>query len=153
MRGLSKFTTVDRENAFLMGLLHDIGDVVVLRIVHGEHVHNRYEIDTDTFEYLCYECHQEFGELIADAWGLPSDLKTIITDHHTLSEPDHPLRTERLQIQLTDMINSLLGYAPFVCYDLLGSKVVSELGLAGRADFVAFLEGLPDRIEETVGTL
>ncbi|MGB2984322.1 MAG: HDOD domain-containing protein [Phycisphaerae bacterium] len=153
MRGLSDFTKIDRENAFLIGLLHDIGDVVVLRIVHGEHVRPRYEIDGDSFEYLCYECHQEFGELVAEAWGLPTELKVIMADHHTYPPPDDPLRMQRLQLQLTNMINALLGYTPFAPYDLLASPVVHELGLADRDDFVAFLERLPDQVDETVGAL
>lgn len=153
MRGLSDFTGLDEEDAFLIGLLHDMGNVVVLRAVHGEQVTQRYEIAPDTFEYLCHECHQEFGELIADAWSLPSELKALISDHHTYPDPDDPLRTLRLQLQLTDMINALLCYTPFVPYNLLESRVAGDLDLAARNDFVAFLNRLPDQLAETVGEL
>ena len=153
MRGLSGFTDADEEDAFLIGLLHDIGNVVVLRVVHGEQIAQPYEIDDDTFEYLCYECHQEFGELIADAWSLPPSLKALISDHHTYPDPDDPLRTLRLQLQLTDMISALLSYTPFVSYNLLESRVVCDLDLAARNDFMAFLEHLPDQLAETVGEL
>lgn len=153
MRGLSDFTDLNKEDAFLMGLLHDIGNVVVLRIVYGERVAQRYEIDPDTFEYLCHECHQEFGELIADAWLLPPDLKALISGHHTYPDPNDPLRNPRLQLQLTDMINALLCYTPFVPYNLLESRVVDDLDLAGRDDFTVFLEQLPDQVDETVGAL
>ena len=144
---------MDEEVAFLIGLLHDIGNVIVLRIVHGYSLPTRYEIDTDTFEYLCGESHQEFGELIADSWGLPPHLKSLLADHHRHPAPDDPLRNERLQLQLSDIICSLLAYAPFEPYDLLACRVVQDLGLADDAKFVAFLERLPDDVDETIGAL
>jgi HD-like signal output (HDOD) protein len=151
MRGLSEFTTAEKENAFLIGLLHDIGNVVVLRVVDREQASGRYEIDLDTFDYLCQECHQEFGELVAAAWGLPAELKALITDHHTYPAADDPLRMPRLQLMLTDMANALLGYTPFVPYDLLESRPARELGLAERNEFVQFLAHLPDQVEDAVG--
>lgn len=153
MHGLSDFTDVDKDEAFLIGLLHDIGYVMVLRIVMGDKLSPRYEIDSDTFDYLCYECHQEFGELIANGWSLPSNLKAIISDHHRRPEPDDPLRTARLMVELTDMINALLGYASYRPYDLLHSHAVTELGLTVNDKFVSFLEALPDRIHESVEML
>ncbi len=153
MRGLSEFTKIGEEDAFLAGLLHDIGNVVVLRVTYGELGAQPYDIDLSTFEYLCHECHQEFGELIADAWSLPPNLKTLISDHHRSPEADDPQRVIRFQLQLTDMINSLLCYAPHLGYNLLESRPVHELGLSDRADFVAFLENLPEHVEETVESL
>ena len=153
MRGLSQFTDLDVEDAFLIGLLHDIGDVIVLRIVSAEQTGGRYKIDLDAFEYLCFECHQEFGELIADSWSLPPNLKAIISDHHTYPQPDDPNRTARLQLQVTDMINTLLVYTPYHPYNLLESRPARDLGLASRDGFLSFLESLPDDVDETVGAL
>ncbi|MFQ5589763.1 MAG: HDOD domain-containing protein [Phycisphaerae bacterium] len=153
MRGLSKFTAVECEEAHLIGLLHDIGSVIVLRVAHDDQVFTHYDMDAETFEYLCFECHQEFGELIAEAWQLPENLKALIADHHAFPLPGDPLRTERLQLQLTDMILSLLGYAVHVPYDLLRTRVVSELGLDERPGFIDFLEKLPDDLDETIGSL
>lgn len=153
MRCLADFTDLDKEDAFLIGLLHDIGNVVVLRIVFGTQGAPCQTLDDDTFEYLCHECHQEFGELIADAWSLPPSLKAVICDHHTYPGDEDPLRTTRLTVQLTDMIKALLGYAPEVSYDLLDSRVVHDLGLKDRDDFVAFLRGLPEEVDETVAAL
>ena len=153
MRGLSKFTNGKEEDAHLIGLLHDIGSVIVLRVAHDDHVFGRDDIEVDSFEYLCFECHQEFGELVAESWKLPGTLKTLISNHHAYPEPDDPLRTERLQIQLSDMINAMLGYGPPASYDLLNSRVVADLGLSERSDFVAFLDDLPAHLEENVAVL
>ncbi|MCK4659145.1 MAG: HDOD domain-containing protein [Phycisphaerae bacterium] len=153
MRGLSAFTTVDAEEAFSIGLLHDIGNVVVLREARKQQRHLGYQIDIDTFEYLCFECHQEFGELIAIAWSLPSNLRAFISDHHCHPQEDDPLRTERLLLQLTGMICALLGYAPWTSYDLLSSRVVQDLALPTQEDFRAFLSRLPDEVDEMIDFL
>ncbi len=153
MRGLSKLTGLDQEDAFLIGLLHDIGSVIVLRTVKNEEARGHAAIDRATFDYLCHECHQEFGELIAAEWKLPPDLKSLTSRHHTFPSEDDPLRTKRLQIQLTDMINSMLGYAPPGQYNLAESRAASELGLAERPQFASFMAELPDQVEEAVTLL
>lgn len=153
MRGLSEFTSVDKEDGFLIGLLHDIGNVIVLRIVHGDGRLPRYEVDLDTFEYLCAETHQEFGELIADAWSLPANLKVLLSDHHNYPAHDDPLCTPRLQLQVTDMIASLLGFAPYQPYNLLECRAVQDLNLASHPKFLPFLKNLPDDVNETIGAL
>lgn len=148
MRGLSAFTKVEAEDAFLIGLLHDIGNVVVLRVIRANQVVSRMEIDDNSFDYLCFECHQEFGELVAAAWKLPATCASLIANHHTYPSPDDPLRVERLQIQLSDMIAAMLGFGPPASYDLLNTRVVHDLGLADRPAFVAFLERLPTELQE-----
>ncbi|MCH7993768.1 MAG: HDOD domain-containing protein [Planctomycetes bacterium] len=151
MRELARFTTIDAEDAFLIGLLHDIGSVIVLRIAHNQKKFTHHELDIDIFDYLCAECHQEFGELVADAWKLPPSLKNLIADHHRSPAGDDPQRTERLLLQVSDMCCSLLGHAPYVAYNLLESHAVKALGLHDRPDFTKALHDLPGIINETVG--
>jgi len=153
MRALSGFTGLNPEEAFLIGLLHDIGNVIVLRIANAQPPGARLETDDEAFEYLCEEGHQEFGELLADAWSLPLRLKTLIADHHTYPAADQPFRCERLQLHLTDMICALLGFAPFAPYALEESRAVCDLGLLDRADFESFLAALPGELEQTLASL
>lgn len=155
MRGLAELTGTDKENAFLAGLLHDIGYVVVLRITHEYCQGARYAVDLDfqTFEYLGFESHQEFGELVADAWSLADEMKAILSSHHRYPNLEDPHRTIRLQLHLTDMIVSLLGYSEYRPYDLLHSRPVQDLGLTHNARFIVFLERLPVQIDEMVGAV
>jgi len=153
MRSLSRFTTVEQEDAFMMGLLHDIGNVVVLRVVSGQETMTRDLIDLESFEYLCYECQQEFGELIATEWKLPSKLQSLIADHHDYPAPDDPLRPERLQLILTDMILEMIGYASPIEYDLLNARVVKDLNLSDNPAFLDALAVLPQQVDEAMSAL
>lgn len=153
MRDLASFTREVEEDAFLTGLLHDIGNVIVLRLAHEQQKLTRVALDLDTFEYLCHESHQEFGELISQSWQLPQKLQTLIADHHRIPADDDPLRKERWLIIAADMICQMLGYAPTAQYDLLHSRAFKELGLVDRQDVLDWLAALPERIADTIEEL
>ncbi len=150
MRLLSPFTRTDPEAASLIGLMHDVGSIIVLRIMNQQCAVTGHPIEAATFEYLCHESHQEFGELLAEAWSLPPQLKAMVTDHHGYPTADDALRVERLQLQVSDMICALLGYAPHVPYDLLATRPVIDLELANRPDFRQFLLELPEQLSEAL---
>lgn len=148
MRAIAKHVQLDPEDAFLIGLLHDIGNVMVLRLASRARPSVHYAVDAATFEYLCRESHQEFGELIADAWKLPPRLASLIANHHSFPKDNDPYRTERLALILADMIAAMLGWAPPATYNLLQSRPATELGLADKPDFADWLTQLPDEIEQ-----
>lgn len=150
MRGLARFTRIDEDDAYLLGLLHDIGSVIVLRIVHDEEKGGFADVDLDTFEYLCRQSHQEFGELIADAWKLPADIKSLIATHCTHPHPDDPLRIQRLMLILTDMIAAVLCFATPENYNLIQCRAARDLGLADRRDYADWLTALPSEIDNFI---
>ena len=153
MRELARIVRFDEEEAALIGLLHDIGNVIVLRVINEQQKATSYRIDIETFEYLCHECHQEFGELIAESWQLPSVLKALITDHHGEPRDDDPNRLQRNMIALSDMVCASVGYGPPAEYELLASDPVRALGLAENPRFIAALAALPERIEQLLVSL
>jgi len=148
MRGLASLLRVDEEEASLLGLMHDIGNVIVLRFVRESERASRAPIDVATFEYLCFESHQEFGELVAAAWKLPDTLKAVVANHHSYPTEDDPLRKERLMVMLSDMISAMLGYGPPAQYQLMQTPVVRDLGLNDRPEFESFLDQLPAVLED-----
>lgn len=150
MRRLAPCAGVDEEDAFLMGLLHDIGSIVTLRIIANYRNVCREQITDEAFAYLCHVSHQEFGELLATEWKLPEELTALIAGHHHEPDPADPLRKQRLLLQVTSMIVSLLGYALPRPYDLLNARQVRELNLASFAGWPNVLEGLPGEIQEAV---
>jgi HD-like signal output (HDOD) protein len=150
MGGLANLTDGDEDEGFLAGLLHDSGNVVVLREASVQEGLSRERISMDAFEHLAHQYHQEMGELIAQEWQLPPDLRSLIADHHRAPAADDPLRNERCQLQLTDMLNAMLGSAPAVDYDLRASRPARELSLSDRIDFLQFLEDLPPDIAQVL---
>ncbi|MCG3127337.1 MAG: hypothetical protein CHACPFDD_02195 [Phycisphaerae bacterium] len=150
MSGLAKLVCLDENDAFVTGLLHDIGNVIVLREAQEQQAMLRYRVDLDAFEYLCHRHNERLGARIAAGWGLPERLSRLISDHHAPPAADDPQRVERWALQLTDMICALLGFSPTWPYRLLESEPVHELGLASRGDFVALLAKLPQQLDEEV---
>jgi HD-like signal output (HDOD) protein len=150
MRGLARLAELESEEAFLIGLLHDIGNVIVLREAQKQQRVLGYSIDTEAFEYLAYQCHQEFGELIADKWNLPDYLRDLITNHHETPALDDPQRSTRLFLQVSDMISTLLGFFPPAAYDLLNAEPVRALHLDDNPDFLALLPELPGQVASII---
>jgi HD-like signal output (HDOD) protein len=150
MRTLAPLCKIDPEEGFVMGLLHDVGDVVVLRAVDRYQAMSRQAIETEAFEYLCHKFHGSLGTLVADKWSLSPKLKALLSDHHTCPDAQDPHRVERLLLMLCDMINQMIGYAQPALYNLPQSRPVQELGLGGQAQFLTLLDKLPEQIQERV---
>ena len=153
MRELARICGNDEDDAYLLGLLHDIGAVLVLRILRGELRFGKFQIEEEEFDYLCQEAHQEFGELMAAEWKLPQSVATIISDHHRHPAPDDENRIGRLQILLSDMIVSMIGLGITENYDLCASAAARDLGIAERQDFRAMLDAIPERVADVLGAL
>jgi len=77
-------------------------------------------------------------------------LAAVVSDHHDWPEDNDPLKIERIQLQLTDMIASHLGYGPAQQYDLLNSKPAIALGLDQQQASIELLTALPDRVEDAM---
>ena len=146
MRGLAECLWADDEEAYLIGLLHDIGNVLVLREVQEQQTFLRYRMALEPFEWLCYQHHEKLGRLVGEAWDLPDKAKTLAADHHGAGVPGDPLARERSMIALTDMIKSMLGYATRRSYALLTSNPAKALGLAESPALTAFLGDLPAQL-------
>lgn len=146
MRGLAECLWAHEEEAYLIGLLHDIGNVLVLREVQDQQAFLRYRIGLEAFEWLCHQHHEKLGRLVAEAWDLPERPKELAAGHHAPVVPGDPLARERSMIALTDMIKSMLGYATRRSYALLTAQPAQALGLAESPKLAAFLDRLPEEL-------
>jgi HD-like signal output (HDOD) protein len=146
MRGLAECLWADDEEAYLIGLLHDIGNVLVLREVQEQQTFLRYRMALGPFEWLCYRHHEKLGRLVGDAWDLPDKTKALAANHHGAGVRGDPLARARSMIALTDMIKSMLGYATRRSYALLPSNPAQALGLAESPALAAFLDDLPAQL-------
>ena len=108
---------VDRNQAYLAGLLHDIGRFVMfehapeqLRKVDESNWHSPQELvkaDVEIFKYT----HAELGFLACRHWGLPDELAQVIRRHHEVLEgPIRPGSVEAaiLCIEVADLLDVLI---------------------------------------------
>ncbi|HNX24242.1 MAG TPA: HDOD domain-containing protein [Spirochaetota bacterium] len=78
------------DSAFITGLLHDIGKIVLLstdeKIIHtiSEITKNKQLRSSSILEEISIGIsHAEIGGLIAEKWNFPDNLKIPITNHHS----------------------------------------------------------------------
>lgn len=75
------------DEAFLGGVMHDIGKVVFFNSAGSEYAKHQAELDDSSL--LAFEqdrfgtTHAEVGEICGRKWGLPVAITTAIRDHHS----------------------------------------------------------------------
>lgn len=74
--GLARHLRVDPEEAFLGGLLLDLGKTVILSVAKD------FNIDEGLLDELMHSRHAEIGALIAKKWNYPESIQNLIRYHH-----------------------------------------------------------------------
>lgn len=106
-RQLAKRVNLPPDEAFLGGILHDVGKLVLLDMAAEEYAEvtesfdriNGYERLTDLENATFGHDHQELGLLCADEWGLPFTVSCIIGYHHNPDDsPDDPELSELMRL-------------------------------------------------------
>ncbi len=124
-RELAGRRMVASEEAFLAGLLHDFGAMVVLACLESP----RSELPTlpeASWRALVDELHVEFGLIVAARWGLSDALTEVVTRHHdpqTAQEPNRPL------VQLVAMVDDIIAI-----HDRPGGNLAALAGVPGLDD-------------------
>ena len=75
-RHLSPYLSVDPEEAFVCGLLHDIGKTVILEHLHGQ------QITDELMNDILARFHTNIGFLLAVKWKFSDVVKETIRLHH-----------------------------------------------------------------------
>jgi HD-like signal output (HDOD) protein len=108
-RLVAEWVGLDEEEAFMYGLLHDIGKLVILKAAH--------------------EVRRQTGAAVLRRWRLPSILDEPIVCHHDWTKATHEPR----KAAVTYMANRLSHRYGFGCeadpVDLLPDPVCKELGI------------------------
>jgi len=138
------------DEQFLVGLLHDIGMLAILRVMLDYEAENGRQTPRPVFDRLCDEWHEHIGLGLAEAWNLPDPLPALIASHHATPEIDDPLQTRRLLVQAADAACAMLGYAPAGPESFFGLHCVQRLGLHPNAEVCRLLEPLPELVRARV---
>lgn len=140
-RGLAKWMQMEGESAYLAGLLHDVGKIVLdqhFGYFYGPVVKKVQDdglVSTDAEYEALGITHAEVGGEIAILWKLPEAIQDSIMYHH---RPWHACRYDRTAclVHLADVICHRLGYG-LGTSPRLDETVVKRFNLGGK-----FLEGL-----------
>jgi putative nucleotidyltransferase with HDIG domain len=128
-RMLADLTGMDGEEAFMYGLLHDIGKLVILKVAHDARRQGTVPITGDELDDVMRDLHPAVGVRVLRRWRLPSLLDDPIVHHHDWQAAT----VARRAAALTYLANRLSHRYGFGCTpdesDLLDDPVVAELQL------------------------
>ena len=129
------------EDAFLAGLLHDVGLMVELQYDRQAFITvlNRLDADPQADVLLAEEeafhaTHQDFGAAVAERWKLPRSLVLVAGWHHRPLDLPASERTLVTMVHAADRLVSSSA-APFLFdrgFADVGDDVRDELGLTGE---------------------
>ena len=77
-RQLACMLSLDTGVCYLCGLLHDIGKVVTLGVVHEVAQRRRMALSSDDYDRLVEAFHDEVGVQVVNSWALPAAVPGVI---------------------------------------------------------------------------
>lgn len=147
-------------DAFIAGILHDLGVQICLKFFPEEFDKIVQEVDASGRKHLEVErevlglTHQELGRYLMDRWGLPTSLGDTLSYHHnpTLSENHTKLVTI---VHMADAMTQLLKVAPFSWdKDLkLNNQVLKILDFDSIDKLKEYILGYKELFQETYDSL
>jgi HD-like signal output (HDOD) protein len=140
------------EQAFLAGLLHDVGMLVELQVCPHKlaHICNEAAASTTplaTIELAEIGCnHAELGGALAQRWGFPDFCRAVASYHHypSIAEPEHRQLASIVYVADTLCCQDAIGF------DLTARHQVPEtVGFEGHVPLQA-IEYLRDHLPELI---
>ena len=132
-RAIAKRVGSNQERAFLAGLLHDCGKVLVLTAMDKiEEERLGFEPSRELLMELMTELHGTLGYTVLTSWNLPEELALVARDHGVF---DDDADTLLLCVQAANLITTKLGFhlVPDETITLVGHPVMVDLGLDDMA--------------------
>ncbi|MBZ5638988.1 MAG: HDOD domain-containing protein [Acidobacteriia bacterium] len=134
-RFVSRHTPIPEEQAFLCGLLHDVGIAGIL-LVLGDVGRGKQPPALDVLWPAIHAAHPKAGARMVQLWGLPPDLALAVGAHHQvrIEKFDHPLAAANC---LAEALTAELDMALVPAGDggeLKAELAGSPLPLQGRID-------------------
>lgn len=95
------------DQAFLGGLLHDFGGVVVVACLESLGKTSSLPVLSEaTWCRMVEDLHVEFGMTVVKRWQLPEPIAEVIAHHHT---PHTAARTHRSLVQLVSTVDQIIA--------------------------------------------
>ncbi len=146
MENLSYCCQIKPDEAFIAGLLHDIGEMVLLRILHDYQRVTKQKLPAPVIDYIAQECHEKLGGVLAKHWNLPEAIKPLLEHHHGEIDDYDPHKVAKCLLQITDMLCSLMGYGEKYPFDLLNTEPARMIAFGTEKSHIDALQFLPDLV-------
>ncbi len=148
------------DEAFLAGLLHDIGIMIEMQVGRQQliEVFERSEKESIPFteieEQVFGADHQAFGRALCEKWKFPKSFSYVTGFHHKPTELEAQSRTLTSIIYLADIATQRLdiGFTRDVDAGEIDQTIFDELHLSD-AIFAEICEALPEALEEVEAIL
>jgi len=128
------------ENAYITGLLHDIGKVILLAadvtVVKqiAEIVKSRDILNTNVMEEIAIGIsHAEIGSLVAEKWNFPEYMTETIKHHHAPLLVPEKFREISYTVYMANMICGIEKRNYYYYY--IEDSVLERFGISSEADF------------------
>lgn len=123
------------DDAYLCGLLHDIGQVVLLDNVderyiriHAKAKRQRAALETVERAELGID-HARVGELVLEKWGFPAVIQAAVRLHHSRTEPENLPVPAMMLSKANAIVGSASVGKPGSIRDVLDASTTRLLGL------------------------
>jgi putative nucleotidyltransferase with HDIG domain len=117
------------DEAFLCGLLHDIGKLIILKLAHDHERQSGSRLDARELDEVLEQEHAEVGARMLHRWRLPATLEEPIQFHHDYRRATQYPR-ETAMAYLANQLSHRYGFG---CEpnqsDPLADPVCEELGI------------------------
>ena len=128
-RLVAEWVDTDEEEAFMYGLLHDIGKLVILKAAYDVRRQVGAPIPEEVLDEVMREMHPHVGAVVLRRWRLPSMLDEPIVCHHDWQSA----RVAPKKAAITYFANRLSHRYGFGCtpdaVDLLADPVCAQLNV------------------------
>ncbi len=95
---------IDADQAFVAGLLHDFGAVVVLACI--EAMPDAPKMPEHTWQKIVEDTHIDLGMIVATRWQLPEQVADVMAHHH---EPAHAAVANRPLVELVAQVDQVIA--------------------------------------------
>lgn len=110
------------ENIFLMGIIHDIGKVLLIQAI--EDISPGEAFDKIDLQIAIHQIHTVFGAVLIKKWRFPEEFINVVENHHWNDFPEETAK-ELLVIQLADVLSYMIGYG-FYDMDRISMQSIDE---------------------------
>jgi len=125
-----KLNSSQADKLFLLGLLHDVGKLLLVSIV-DDLPESLPGVDEEAVEEVMEKLHSDFGSVLIRSWKFGDEFQNVVRFHHAPFDSDD-VNFELLVIYLANLIIDSVGKDAEGVVDIASSQAAIKLGLTSE---------------------